>query len=216
MKVIDMFSRKLNHMELNLIKNMVSFIKQKHAQTEGHDYSHVLEVTRYAVKIAQSIPEDADPFILIVGALFHDIGRVIPGADTMHGLVGATIAEEYFECIGMDRETIVTITNVITAHSPTSMIPPKTIEEKIVYDADAIDRLGWIGVMRGIMGKKGSIEAILERTLKKRSEDFYKMHFDASRELGKDLHIQSAIVIKGLRKALDERIHEVDHLNLPI
>ncbi len=211
-----MFTRKLNNKELAMIRDMVSFVKQKHAHTEGHDYSHVLEVTRYAIKIAEAIPEVSDPFTVIVGALFHDIGRVINGADVMHGLVGATIAEEYFECIGLDPDKIVKITNVITAHSPTSMIPQKTIEEKIVYDADAIDRLGWIGVMRGIMSKKGSIEEILERTLKKRSEDFYKMHFEASRELGKELHVQSDIVIKGLRKALDERIQEIEHLNLPI
>lgn len=210
-----MFERKLTQKEINTIIRMVQFVKKKHADCEGHDYSHILEVTRYSIEIARSISETVDPFILIVGALFHDIGRAIRGSGDLHGLIGATIAEEYFEVIGLDSEKIVTITNIITSHSPTSMLPPKTVEEKIVFDADAIDRLGLIGVIRGVMGKKGSIEDILEKTIKKRSQDFHKMYFDVSREIAGELHKQSDKVIVELRRALNKRIYEINNLPLP-
>jgi hypothetical protein len=131
------------------------------------------------------------------------------------GLYGGAIAEEYLEGIDLDQETVETITRIIVRHSPTSMLPPESPAEKVVFDADAIDRLGWVGVMRGIMGKHGNIESILENTLRKRSQDYFKLHFDVSKELGKGLYEQSLMLIEGLRKALDERIQEIEKIELP-
>ena len=210
-----MFSRGLTDDELVKIKNMVEFIKDKHSGSEGHDYSHVLEVCRYSIQIGNEIEEEVDPFIVITGALLHDIGRVHQEYGGLHGLMGGAIAEEYLEGINLDDETIVKITRIVVRHSPTSMLPPTTPSEKIVFDADAIDRLGWMGMIRGVMGKKGNIEEILERTLRKRSQDYHKLHFDVSKRIGKDLYEQSVMLIDGLRKALDERIEEIEKLEFP-
>ncbi|UCH89043.1 MAG: HD domain-containing protein [Thermoplasmata archaeon] len=210
-----MFSRTLTEDEINKITNMVEFIKDKHQGSEGHDYSHVLEVCRYSIKISQEIKEEVDPFIVITGALLHDIGRVHQEYGGLHGLMGGAIAEEYLEGINLDNDTIETITRIIVRHSPTSMLPPISTAEKIVFDADALDRLGWMGMIRGVMGKRGSIEEILERTLRKRSEDYHKLNFDVSKEIGKELYDQSVMLIKGLRKALDERTLEIENLKLP-
>lgn len=210
-----MFSRNLTPDEVTRINNIVEFIKDKHAGSEGHDYSHILQVCRYSIKIATEIEDEVDPFIVICGALLHDIGRVEEGAGKMHGLVGGAIAEEYLEGIDLDQETVETITRIIVRHSPTSMLPPESPAEKVVFDADAVDRLGWVGVMRGIMGKHGNIESILENTLRKRSQDYFKLHYDVSKELGKDLYEQSLMLIEGLRKALDERIQEIEKIELP-
>jgi hypothetical protein len=87
--------------------------------------------------------------------------------------------------------------------------------KKIVFDADALDRLGWIGMIRGVMGKRGSIEEILERTLRKRSQDFFKLNYDVSKEIGKPLYDQSVMLIKGLRDALDVRVSEIEKLEFP-
>ncbi len=211
-----MFSRKLTTDEVTRINNIVEFIKDKHAESIGHDYSHVLQVCRYSIKIAHEIEDEVDPFIVICGALLHDIGRVEEqGEGKMHGLMGGAIAEEYLEGIDLTTETVETITRIIVRHSPTSMLPPESPAEMVVFDADAIDRLGWVGVMRGIMGKHGNIESILEKTLRKRSQDYFKLHYDVSKELGKGLYEQSLMLIEGLRKALDERIEEIERIDLP-
>jgi uncharacterized protein len=210
-----MFSRKLTADEVEKIDNMVEFIKDKHQGSEGHDYSHVLQVCRFAIKIAEEVDEEADPFILITGALLHDIGRVHQEYGGLHGLLGGAIAEEYLEGIDLDNDTIETITRIVVRHSPTSMLPPIHPMEKMVFDADALDRLGWMGMIRGVMGKRGNTEEILERTLRKRSEDFHKLHYDVSKEIGQELYEQSVMLIKGLRQALDERIIEIEKIDLP-
>jgi putative nucleotidyltransferase with HDIG domain len=89
-----MFERKLTRKEVELIGEIEALIKDKHGQAQGHDYSHVLQVTRYAIQIAGAIPDEVNPFILICGALFHDIGRIGTVTGVLHGLRGATIADE--------------------------------------------------------------------------------------------------------------------------
>lgn len=71
-----MFSRKLSEREIEMIGIVEGFVRERHAHNIGHDYSHISEVTRRAIEIAQILPEPVDPFVLICGALFHDLGRV--------------------------------------------------------------------------------------------------------------------------------------------
>jgi uncharacterized protein len=100
-------------------------------------------------------------------------------------------------------------------HTETSMLPPETIEEKIVYDADDLDRLGLMGMLRGIMGKTGSIKDILEDRLQKRKKDFERLHFEASRELGRELYNETLLLIKLISNSLNRRINDIEELKLP-
>jgi uncharacterized protein len=210
-----MFERKLTQDEVDLIYTIKKFIEKKHSACEGHDYSHVLEVARYSIAIAERIPEKVNPFILIIGALFHDIGRVDATTGNLHGLIGGGITEEFLSTSGVDRETTEKICRIVVRHTETSMLPPETIEEKIVYDADDLDRLGLMGMLRGIMGKTGSIKDILEDRLQKRKKDFERLHFEASRELGRELYNETLLLIKLISNSLNRRINDIEELKLP-
>lgn len=210
-----MLSRKILKKEVDLIYKIVEFIRQKHSECEGHDYSHVLEVARYSIQIAERIPEKAEPFILITGALFHDIGRVDAPSGQLHGLLGGGIAQEFLKTTWVDKEAIEKVCRIVVRHTPTSMLPPETIEEKIVFDADALDRLGLMGMLRGIMGKTGSIRSILENRLEKRKKDFSMLHFEASRELGRALYKETLMLIKLIGNSLKRRILNISDLDLP-
>lgn len=210
-----MFEKNLTEEEVNLIYAIRKFIEKKHSACEGHDYSHVLEVTRYSIAIAERIPEKVNPFVLIVGALFHDIGRVDATTGNLHGLIGGGIAEEFLSTSGVDNETTEKICRIVVRHTETSMLPPETIEEKIVYDADDLDRLGLMGMLRGIMGKTGSIKDIIEDRLEKRKKDFGRLHFEESRELGRELYNETLLLIKLISNSLNKRINDIEELKLP-
>ncbi|MFQ6136752.1 MAG: HD domain-containing protein [Candidatus Hydrothermarchaeales archaeon] len=190
----------------------MDFVRDKHVRSEGHDYSHVLEVTELAIEIAKRIPERVDPFVLICGSLLHDIGRVNKKSGSFHGLEGAAIAEEYLQAWRVNPLTINKVARVIARHTPTTKIPRDTIEEKIVHDADVLDRFGWVGVLRGLLGKKGSIEDIFNHVIKKRGEDYDKLIFDVSRELGKKKQEETVRIIMELQKALRERHKEISEI----
>jgi uncharacterized protein len=211
-----MFERKLTRKEVELIEEIEAFIKDKHSQAQGHDYSHVLQVTRYAIQIAEVIPDEVNPFILICAALFHDIGRIGTITGVLHGLRGATIADEYLDSTWVSADVRKKISRIITRHTPTSMISPKSVEEKIVYDADALDRLGLMGMLRGIMGKRGSIEDILTDRMQKRAGDYDKLYFEESQRIGEQLQEKTTKVIESFREALDKRAEQIAHIEWPV
>jgi uncharacterized protein len=96
------------------------------------------------------------------------------------------------------------------------MIPPRSIEEKIIYDADALDRLGLMGMLRGIMGKSGSIESILTDRIQKRAGDYDKLYFEESQRIGEQLQAKTIQVIHRFREALDKRAEQIAHIEWPV
>jgi uncharacterized protein len=213
--VMPVFARPLTGDEVRMIELLEDFVREKHEHTEGHDYSHVLEVTRHSIAIAERLAEPVDPFVLIAGALLHDVGRVESDYHGLHGLIGAAIIEELLHALGVDEDDREKIERVVARHTPTTKIPPQSVEEKIVFDADALERMGLMGLIRGVMGKKGSMAEILEYDLRKRAADWDKLHFDASRERGEHLWMETQELITRWQDALNARKWEVRHLELP-
>lgn len=62
-----MCERKLSRKEATLITKIVESIKDKHSEGEAHNHSHVLEVAKHSIEIAEHIEEKVDPFVLICG-----------------------------------------------------------------------------------------------------------------------------------------------------
>ena len=208
-----MFSRALTNEERQWLTELESFVKEKHADLGSHDYSHVLQVVEYAIEIANNIEEQADPVVVICGALLHDIGRMV--SDSMHGLAGGAMAEELLESLPLTDEQIIRITKVIVRHTATSHVQPQTTEEKIIYDADGLDRLGTMGLLRGFVDKKGSMIDVLERYMAKRVKEYDKLFFPVSRKMGKELDTEMRKLIALFTKRLNERKESVEQLILP-
>ena len=213
-----MFSRNLTKEEVAIINKIEEFIRDKHDKLQGHDYSHILAVTHYSIEIARQIPESVDPFVIICGALFHDIGRVGTITGRLHGLRGATITEEYLKAIDIDNETREQIVRIVVRHSETSMLPPETIAEKVVYDADDIDRLGLMGMLRGMMvgAKEWSMDDIINNRLEKRKKDYERLHFQVSRDIGRKLYEETLQLIEFIKASMSKRWKEIDKLDLPV
>jgi putative nucleotidyltransferase with HDIG domain len=213
-----MFNRNLTAEEVDIINNIEVFIRDKHNKLQGHDYSHVLAVTHYSIEIARRIPEPIDPFVIICGALFHDIGRVGTDTGRLHGLRGATITEEYLKAIDIENEIREQIVRIVVRHSETSMLPPETVAEKVVYDADDLDRLGLMGMLRGMMvgGKEWSMDDIINNRLEKRKKDFERLHFQISRDLGRELYEETLQLIEFIKTSMGRRWNEINRLDLPV
>jgi uncharacterized protein len=210
-----MFSRSLTPNEASLIERMIEFVKAKHERCEGHDHSHVLMVTRVAIEIAEQVDEPADPFLVIAGALLHDLGRVGATTGTLHGLTGAAVASEFLAAVLDDEETVARVARVVARHTPTSQVPPETLEEKIVYDADTMERFGWIGVLRGVMGKQGSIDDILHTVIRKRAADYETLLLPVSQRMAKERYQVTLNILGGVERALKERDELLNH-GLPL
>jgi uncharacterized protein len=212
-----MFERNLTRREMELIEGIQEFIKEKHSQSERHAYSHVLQVVRYAIQIARAIPDEVNPFVLICGALFHDVGWIGTDTGVLHGLRGATIVDEYFDSTWVSTDVKKRIKRIVIRHTATSMMPPQTVEEKIVWDADGLDGMGLIGILRGLVSdERGSIEEILTEEFRESRKTYGKLYFEESRRIGKELHEETLEVIQSFKTALNQRLKAIEQLALPV
>lgn len=206
------FTRKLSREEREIVERIVDFVKEKHHRSEGHDYSHVLEVCRLSIEIAKKINDHVDPFVLMCGALLHDIGRINSPNGLFHGLDGAARANELLKNYIDDVETSMKIQNVIVRHTPESRIPPETPEEKVVFDADTVERLGFMGLVRTLMGKSGTMEDIIEHQVHKRLNDYQKLYYPISRKMSRKAYKETIAVSNTLKKDLKRRTNEIHEI----
>ena len=129
-----------------IIEKTKDFVKIKlEGDGSGHDWWHIYNVWNNAKHINSY--ENADGFIVELGALLHDI------ADwKFHSVdVGPRMAKENLESLGVDKNTIdqvCEIINTISFKGAGNEKPMKTIEGKIVRDADRLEALGAIGIAR--------------------------------------------------------------------
>ncbi len=125
----------------------------------AHDDKHVERVIRIARFIAER--EGANVEVVVTAAKLHDIVRDAEN----HAVESAKVARRILVEDGRDEEFIEAVVHAIEAHSFSSGVEPKTLEAKVLSDADKLDAMGAIGVARAFLysGEKGrSIEDTLK------------------------------------------------------
>ena len=143
--------------KLNIIEKTIEFVKSTLADAEGgHDWWHVYRVWKTAKHIAQF--EDADMFIVELGALLHDIAdsKFHDGNEQ----IGPQKAREFLLLEGLSDEIISHVQNIINNISfKGGKLPQKfkSPELDVIQDADRLDALGAIGIARAFNygGHKG-------------------------------------------------------------
>lgn len=116
---------------------------QKTMETSSQDWGHVERVFYLSTIIAEK--EEADVDLCQVGALLHDIGKVI---GEPHNLTGRGRAKVLLRGMSYPSKKIDQVLMIIENHSMDSWERLGSLEEKVVWDADKLDRLGAIGVAR--------------------------------------------------------------------
>jgi uncharacterized protein len=121
-------------------------------EATGHDWWHTHRVRVIALKIAQE--EGADPFIVEMAALLHDIGdyKFFAGDEKR----GPDVVARYLHSLPLNSsliKKIIAITKDISFMKTLSQkdkngTDKKSLEFKAVSDADKLDAMGAIGIAR--------------------------------------------------------------------
>ncbi|MCX6742700.1 MAG: HD domain-containing protein [Candidatus Parcubacteria bacterium] len=139
----------------NIINKTSENVKSKQqGETTGHDWWHTYRVCELAKIIGQS--EKADLFIVELAALLHDLADWKFNDDN----AGPIQARKWLEELNVEEDNIVHICEIIKDLSFKGAgvaVPMKSIEGKIVQDADRLDAMGAIGIARAFAygGYKG-------------------------------------------------------------
>ncbi|WP_447921258.1 HD domain-containing protein [Achromobacter aegrifaciens] len=115
----------------------------------AHDLSHLERVWKAAGAMLAHHPE-ADAMIVMAASYLHDLVNLPKNhpdrarASTM----AAGQAMRELQAIGYPPAKLDGVHHAIEAHSYSANIPPRSIEARIVQDADRLDALGPVGLAR--------------------------------------------------------------------
>lgn len=117
----------------------------------AHGWDHIHRVLLNALWIIGQSEEEVNVEVVIAATLLHDIGFLYNLDPYVHHEVGAKHCHIFLD--EWDSEEIRAIEGCILKHKgmmPKFNIRPTSIEERIVCDADLLEKSGYIGLMQGI------------------------------------------------------------------
>jgi uncharacterized protein len=132
------------------IKKLVQ--KEMNSSPPSHGWDHVKRVYGLCLKIGKK--EKADLTILGLAALLHDIGRKeeqISKGKICHASVGAEKAGIILSQMGVPDQIRKEVQRCIYSHRFRGKQVPKSLEAKILFDADKLDSIGAVGVGRAFL-----------------------------------------------------------------
>lgn len=131
-----------------IIEQTTDYVRHElEGEVSGHDWWHIHRVVNNALTIAKE--EKADETIVCLASLLHDIADY-----KMHDGdcdIGPRIARDWLEKQGLDEEYIQHTCDIIKDISfkgAKTESPMRTLEGKIVQDADRLDAIGAVGIAR--------------------------------------------------------------------
>lgn len=114
----------------------------------AHDFLHFQRVVQTAKKLCSA--EDAKFEVVVPAAWLHDF-VIIPKNSPLRSQASRLAAEgaiAFLNSIGYPKKFYDEIAHAIEGHSFSANLEVRTIEAKIVQDADRLDGLGAIGIAR--------------------------------------------------------------------
>jgi uncharacterized protein len=149
-------------------------------------WEHTLRVAHWAWILAKE--ERADVERNVIAALFHDVSHFVSEDYRKHGEKSAEIAMDFMLKAGFPKDFAEDVSYAVSSH--VGEINPKTVEAKILQDADTLDRFGHFRIL--LFGKtadlsnlekvKTEIQSFLEYLAKTERGEFGPMWTKTGKE----------------------------------
>jgi len=128
-------------------KKILDKVKAELADEPVASPDHVERMTAWCQLLGPKMGADME--VLLAGALLHDVGVVVDRKN--HYTVGRARAAEILKEVGFPEEKIENALHVLEAHSRYGGPEPRTTEAKVGQDADALEYIGAIGILRALV-----------------------------------------------------------------
>lgn len=142
--------------------------------------------------------------ILLTAALLHDIG--VPVDRKKHYEAALPKAQAFLGELGFREDEIRRILHIIEAHSRYGGPDPQSFEAKILQDADAIEYVGAVGLIRGV------VRALYEGSFSGRIEEVPRLIDDLIKRVEGNFYTEEAkrVVAKRIAflKLFSDRLHK--------
>lgn len=113
-----------------------------------HDWNHVLRVRKHALSLARDYGK-VDTRVLETACYLHDIGRSKRSLkDIDHVQTSINLSENFLIKIGLAKDEIKAINHAVFCHHIINVKLAKTVEAKILFDADKLEIASVNGFIR--------------------------------------------------------------------
>lgn len=140
---------------------------QKELSCSAHNLDHVMRVYKLTLHISQ-FEKNVNLDILIPATLLHDIARTKESEDLTgtidHAVLGSQMSVDILKNLDYSDDEMEKIRHCILTHRYRTGNEPQSIEAKILFDADKLDAIGSVGLMRSFMiaGQHGQTIELIE------------------------------------------------------
>jgi len=187
-----MFVKKI--MNSNEIFSKVrTFAYNNSEKNDIHGFTHVERVLKLSSEIGVVL--NANLPVIKIAALLHDVGRYLKKDNEVknHAEISAEIAENFIikNNFNLALGDVENILHCIRAHSFSNDLEPKSLEAKILSDADKLDALGAIGLYRTIgftIKKLGDIKQVIHHLENKILNLKDMIYLDYSKQIAEKRH----------------------------
>ena len=140
-----------SNLEIHWVKRFEAFLSNQGTYDSAHDPQHVRRVVENSRRLA--ISENARWEIVMPAAWLHDCYHVPKSSSerSQASVLSARLAAEFLRNANWREREVEGISHAIEAHSFSARIEAKTIEAKVLQDADRLDALGAVGLARTLM-----------------------------------------------------------------
>lgn len=114
-----------------------------------HDFHHTERVLDLALRIGEK--EGCDLYVLRMAVLLHDVARKEQDdckGGICHAKKGGELARDILGELEVCGEMVDRVVHCVEAHRNRGEGIAKSIEAKVLYDADKLDAIGAIGILR--------------------------------------------------------------------
>ena len=191
-----------------IIANVRSFAFENSKKDDIHGFKHTERVLKQSLEIGTSL--NANLTVIKIATLLHDVGRYLKKEDEVknHAEISAGIAERfiYKNNFNIAKEDIKNILHSIRSHSFSNEIIPKTLEAKILSDADKLDAIGAIGLYRTIgftLRNNGGIEQVIKHLENKILNLKDRMYLEVSKQIAEKRHKIIQNFYEQIKKEID-------------
>jgi uncharacterized protein len=131
-----------------LQKSCADFLKHTMDSDPAHDISHVRRVVKNTIYLTDI--EQSNSLVTVPAAWLHDCISVAKDSPlrAQASQLAAAAAVKFLSAEGYPEELLDEVYHAIEAHSFSANIPTRTLEARIVQDADRLEALGAIGIAR--------------------------------------------------------------------
>jgi len=147
----------VNTADLTIDRDLLNVVKSEAKaffdEARGsHDWEHTERVCRLCERIGSA--EGADMDVLLSAAYLHDIARGRQDRSNgavCHAEAGARLAEPVVADLPLSNARKENILHCIQAHRFRGQSIPRTLEARVLFDADKLDAIGAVGVARAFL-----------------------------------------------------------------